>query len=71
VPQVDHIPPTEAELECWENNTPRWEEYTTLVLRLVREIRRLRALCGEAAFTIRGDFPGTAERLSKAAKGGI
>ena len=51
------IPPTEAELEEWEavagtpvpvlTNGYRLPEHITG--RLIREVRRLRALCGEAA----------------------
>jgi hypothetical protein len=69
---TDRIPPTEEELHLYSRTLLAGISLSTIDgERLLNEVQRLRALCGEAEFTIRGDFPGTAERLAKAAKGGI
>lgn len=48
---AEHIPPTEAELECLLGELSRQPQ--TLVVKdcmaVIYEIRRLRTLCGEAA----------------------
>ena len=72
-----HIPPTEAELEEWQLRVSnpvlprRLKLYETK--RLIHEIRRLRKLCGEAAYAAEHLYftEDLRERLDMAAKGRI
>jgi hypothetical protein len=72
---TDRIPPTEEELDNWEVGLSEADyEPGTLgdnIERCIREIRRLRAICAEAAVDLEEWNKKLSARLSKAAKGEV
>jgi hypothetical protein len=68
-----HIPPTEAELDSLRHIHSTHASGSVVLVELIDEIRRLRKLCGEAAYAAEHFYftEDLRERLDRAAKGRI